>query len=272
MAVARRSHDAFGVCTNEHNECALWAGMGECLKNPTFMHSNCGKACKTCEMTNAQKVALFPEDLHLTHSRTHVLTYSRTHVFTYSRTHALTHSRTHSLTSRHLPGCLAWSQLSCSHHSLNSSHHRPRPPLLTKPRDTHTPVLTLDYRPSTFDPRLSLAHNPRPRPSPSTLALDSYPIACPQVAYAITAIAPCPSIAIRLRVHKSLMPSLQLRPVLALTTRACPCSPLTPVLVLSLPLMNSYRQGGCVLWLQAGRAGTVGHWVSVLRLAAPPVR
>eukprot|EP01063_Lacrimia_lanifica_P015538 TRINITY_DN22259_c0_g1_i1.p2 TRINITY_DN22259_c0_g1~~TRINITY_DN22259_c0_g1_i1.p2 ORF type:complete len:549 (+),score=224.61 TRINITY_DN22259_c0_g1_i1:79-1725(+) len=36
-------------CSNGHEKCGEWAGLGECDKNPTFMLNTCGKACGACQ-------------------------------------------------------------------------------------------------------------------------------------------------------------------------------------------------------------------------------
>ena len=35
-------------CVNEHASCGKWAGLGECEKNPPYMHSACRPACGLC--------------------------------------------------------------------------------------------------------------------------------------------------------------------------------------------------------------------------------
>ncbi|CAB9512017.1 prolyl 4-hydroxylase [Seminavis robusta] len=37
------------TCRNNNQHCAHFAALGECDKNPKFMHENCGPACKTCK-------------------------------------------------------------------------------------------------------------------------------------------------------------------------------------------------------------------------------
>lgn len=39
-----------GACADHNEFCGQWAGMGECEKNPTWMHVNCKKSCKQCEL------------------------------------------------------------------------------------------------------------------------------------------------------------------------------------------------------------------------------
>lgn len=38
-----------GNCEDHNKYCSTWATMGECENNPTWMHTNCKKACKQCE-------------------------------------------------------------------------------------------------------------------------------------------------------------------------------------------------------------------------------
>mmetsp|Transcript_2166 Transcript_2166/g.3590 ORF Transcript_2166/g.3590 Transcript_2166/m.3590 type:complete len:606 (+) Transcript_2166:33-1850(+) len=63
LAAARETHKAFLRCEDDHEGCVGWAQAGECLHNPQFMHSNCAKACGSCDRPIDQ---LLPEaDLHL---------------------------------------------------------------------------------------------------------------------------------------------------------------------------------------------------------------
>lgn len=39
---------ASGACTDNHNSCSYWAGIGECSKNPLWMLDNCPVSCKVC--------------------------------------------------------------------------------------------------------------------------------------------------------------------------------------------------------------------------------
>lgn len=39
---------ASGACTDNHNSCSDWAGIGECSKNPLWMLDNCPVSCKVC--------------------------------------------------------------------------------------------------------------------------------------------------------------------------------------------------------------------------------
>lgn len=43
-----------GDCTDERDECQMWANEGECEKNPGFMHTSCRKACGKCSPSAAQ--------------------------------------------------------------------------------------------------------------------------------------------------------------------------------------------------------------------------
>lgn len=40
--------EMYNECRNAHELCAFWASMGECDKNPVYMHQNCNLACMTC--------------------------------------------------------------------------------------------------------------------------------------------------------------------------------------------------------------------------------
>merc|ERR1719223_1714839 len=46
--------DTDAECTNKNDSCSLWAGQGECTKNPTYMKTNCCDACSKddAECTN----------------------------------------------------------------------------------------------------------------------------------------------------------------------------------------------------------------------------
>jgi len=37
-----------GKCLDYRQECPGWASLGECNKNPVWMHKNCNKSCKLC--------------------------------------------------------------------------------------------------------------------------------------------------------------------------------------------------------------------------------
>lgn len=36
-------------CADRHENCPYWAGIGECDKNPGYMHSACKLSCKRCD-------------------------------------------------------------------------------------------------------------------------------------------------------------------------------------------------------------------------------
>jgi len=36
------------VCTDTHDNCGMWAGMGECTANVGYMKANCAKSCNQC--------------------------------------------------------------------------------------------------------------------------------------------------------------------------------------------------------------------------------
>lgn len=36
-------------CQNKHAQCAFWATLGECIKNPTYMKIMCGPVCRSCD-------------------------------------------------------------------------------------------------------------------------------------------------------------------------------------------------------------------------------
>ena len=36
-------------CTNKHAQCAFWATLGECRKNPTYMKITCAPVCSSCD-------------------------------------------------------------------------------------------------------------------------------------------------------------------------------------------------------------------------------
>lgn len=46
------SQDEFTIlnCTNKNEDCSRWAALGECDKNPGYMHQYCAPACKTCHL------------------------------------------------------------------------------------------------------------------------------------------------------------------------------------------------------------------------------
>jgi len=37
-------------CVNKDQDCTHWWSLGECDKNPRFMHHECGPACQTCHV------------------------------------------------------------------------------------------------------------------------------------------------------------------------------------------------------------------------------
>ena len=40
-------------CEDEHSDCKGWAASGECVKNPSFMHVQCRRACGLCSASAA---------------------------------------------------------------------------------------------------------------------------------------------------------------------------------------------------------------------------
>uniref|UniRef100_A0A0L8HE40 ShKT domain-containing protein n=1 Tax=Octopus bimaculoides TaxID=37653 RepID=A0A0L8HE40_OCTBM len=46
----------FGHCLDQNEKCSYWAFIGECAKNPIYMHSNCKKSCWLCGSTNSDLV------------------------------------------------------------------------------------------------------------------------------------------------------------------------------------------------------------------------
>jgi len=60
-------------CTNQHEDCALWAALGECTVNPGYMEVSCAPSCQTCEQIDIRNRcpldpnavdALYPGDLN----------------------------------------------------------------------------------------------------------------------------------------------------------------------------------------------------------------
>lgn len=60
------------ICVNKHASCAFWSVVGECEKNPAYMHINCAPVCRTCEQLHVETRcpldahavdALYPGDL-----------------------------------------------------------------------------------------------------------------------------------------------------------------------------------------------------------------
>jgi hypothetical protein len=35
-------------CKDQHEKCQIWADAGECTANPSWMHTNCQRACELC--------------------------------------------------------------------------------------------------------------------------------------------------------------------------------------------------------------------------------
>lgn len=50
MEAAMRRPD----CQNGHEECENWATAGECSANPSYMLTNCARACNTCHLLDAE--------------------------------------------------------------------------------------------------------------------------------------------------------------------------------------------------------------------------
>lgn len=36
------------TCEDQHEKCQIWADVGECAANPSWMHTNCQRACELC--------------------------------------------------------------------------------------------------------------------------------------------------------------------------------------------------------------------------------
>lgn len=60
------------ICVNKHASCTFWSVIGECEKNPAYMHINCAPVCCTCEQLHVETRcpldpdavdALYPGDL-----------------------------------------------------------------------------------------------------------------------------------------------------------------------------------------------------------------
>ena len=58
-------------CTDKHERCAFWSKIGECDRNPRYMHSTCAASCGTCgdrcfkQFAKEMKVdAVPPHQLH----------------------------------------------------------------------------------------------------------------------------------------------------------------------------------------------------------------
>ena len=41
---------ALSACSDANEDCPGWADIGECKKNPDFMHAQCRLSCKVCEL------------------------------------------------------------------------------------------------------------------------------------------------------------------------------------------------------------------------------
>ena len=61
---ARLATHSQNKCVDEHDGCASWARMGECAKNPGFMHTACTKACGSCSKHSSARKgpSALPED------------------------------------------------------------------------------------------------------------------------------------------------------------------------------------------------------------------
>lgn len=42
------------ICVNKNAQCAYWASIGECEKNPGYMQVNCAPVCKSCEQLHVE--------------------------------------------------------------------------------------------------------------------------------------------------------------------------------------------------------------------------
>ena len=36
------------TCEDQHEKCQMWADVGECTANPSYMNKNCQRACELC--------------------------------------------------------------------------------------------------------------------------------------------------------------------------------------------------------------------------------
>ena len=52
------------ICKNEHQSCALWAAIGECDANPSFMLHDCAVACKSCLYLDINHRCPMPDPLN----------------------------------------------------------------------------------------------------------------------------------------------------------------------------------------------------------------
>ena len=48
------------LCRNKHEFCSFWSSIGECEKNPSYMQTNCGPACQTCEVCRLSFSCVLP--------------------------------------------------------------------------------------------------------------------------------------------------------------------------------------------------------------------
>jgi 2,5-diketo-D-gluconate reductase A len=55
---AQQLNDA---CRDQHANCAEWATQGECVRNPSFMHSSCVQSCHACSDLLSQSRSAFIE-------------------------------------------------------------------------------------------------------------------------------------------------------------------------------------------------------------------
>lgn len=49
-------------CKNRHQDCALWAAVGECDVNPSYMQMNCAPVCKSCHLLDFKYRCPIPPD------------------------------------------------------------------------------------------------------------------------------------------------------------------------------------------------------------------
>ena len=56
------------ICVNKHSSCAFWSVVGECEKNPAYMHINCAPVCRTCEQLHVEtRCPLYPDAIDALH-------------------------------------------------------------------------------------------------------------------------------------------------------------------------------------------------------------
>ena len=48
-----------GHCEDLNESCSYWAGVGECHRNPAYMHEHCRKSCDLCEDEEEGKNCVF---------------------------------------------------------------------------------------------------------------------------------------------------------------------------------------------------------------------